>query len=53
MEVFFMSDFKEINITELTASPYNLFNKDWALLTAGNYLKNLGADIIFRTPGPR
>lgn len=31
-----MSDFKEINITELTASPYNLFNKDWALLTAGN-----------------
>lgn len=26
-----MSDFKEINITELTASPYNLFNKDWAL----------------------
>ena len=36
MEVFFMSDFKEINITELTASPYNLFNKDWALLTAGN-----------------
>lgn len=27
MEVFFMSDFKEINITELTASPYNLLIK--------------------------
>ena len=36
MEVSFMSDFKEINITELTASPYNLFNKDWALLTSGD-----------------
>lgn len=31
-----MSNFKEINIAELNTSPYNLFNKDWALLTAGN-----------------
>lgn len=31
-----MSNFKEINIAELKASPYNLFNKDWALLTSGD-----------------
>lgn len=31
-----MSEFKEINISELQKSPYKLFNKDWALLTAGN-----------------
>lgn len=31
-----MSELKEINITELNANPYNLFNKDWALLTAGD-----------------
>lgn len=31
-----MSVLKEINIAELNASPYNLFNKDWALLTSGD-----------------
>lgn len=31
-----MSNFKEINIAELNESPFNLFNKDWALLTAGD-----------------
>lgn len=31
-----MSNFKEINISELEISTFNLFNKDWALLTSGN-----------------
>lgn len=31
-----MSNFNEISISELDKSPFNLFNKDWALLTSGN-----------------
>lgn len=31
-----MSSFKEINISDLNASIFNLFNKDWALLTSGD-----------------
>lgn len=31
-----MSNFKEINISELEVNSFNLFNKDWALLTAGD-----------------
>ncbi len=31
-----MSNFKEISIPELDKSPFNLFNRDWALLTSGN-----------------